>query len=59
MSLFVLFQTGCWKTKASRIFFGIFDSRPKAIDFAKYNHLYSHHSEVVIVEVELNQFQEI
>jgi hypothetical protein len=59
MCLYVLFQTDCWKSKASRVFFGIFDSRPKAIDFAKYNNLYSYNAEVVIVEVVLNQFQEV
>jgi hypothetical protein len=39
MSLFLLFQTDNWKSKGSRVFFGAFDSRNKAIDFAKYNDL--------------------
>jgi hypothetical protein len=59
MKLFILFQTDIWKSVASRICFGIFDSRIKAIDFAKYNGLYSHHSEVIVVEVTLNQFEKI
>ncbi|KDN56703.1 hypothetical protein [Flavobacterium seoulense] len=59
MSIFLLFQTDNWKSRASRVFFGAFDSRNKAIDFAKYNELYSHNSEVVVVEVVLNQFGEI
>lgn len=59
MSLFLLFQTDNWKSRASRVFFGAFDSRNKAIDFAKYNELYSYNSEVLIVEVKLNEFGEI
>ncbi|MFA9187586.1 hypothetical protein [Flavobacterium magnesitis] len=59
MSIFLLFQTDNWKSRASRVFFGAFDSRNKAIDFAKYNDLYCLNSEVVVVEVVLNQFGEI
>jgi hypothetical protein len=59
MSIFLLFQTDNWKSKASRVFFGAFDSRTKALDYAKYNDLYRHNSEVVVVEVTLNQFQEV
>ena len=40
MKLFILYQTDIWKSKMSRVFYGIFDSRPKAIDCAKYNGLY-------------------
>lgn len=58
MKLFILYQTDMWKTKASRIYFGIFDTRIKAIDSAKYNGLYCPNAEVVIEEVTLNQFQE-
>jgi hypothetical protein len=59
MELFILYQTDIWKSKISRVFFGIFDSRPKAIDCAKYNRLYCHNTEVVIKEVTLNIFEEI
>lgn len=48
MKLFILYQTDIWKSKASRICFGVFDSRDKAIDFAKYNYLYCHNSEIVV-----------
>jgi hypothetical protein len=58
MKLFILYQTDIWKSKISRVFFGIFDSRPKAIDCAKYNGLYCHNAEVVIEEVTLNIFDE-
>ena len=57
MTLFILYQTDQWKSKASRVFFGVFDSRVKATDCAKYHDLYSHNSKVVIEEVTLNQCQ--
>ncbi|WP_245594745.1 hypothetical protein [Flavobacterium limnosediminis] len=53
-----MYQTDIWKTKSSRIYFGIFDSRMKAIDIAKYNGLYTSNAKVVIEEVTLNQFKE-
>ena len=58
MKLFILYQTDQWKMKSSRVFFGVFDSREKAIDCAKYHNLYSHESEVIIEEVTLNQCEE-
>lgn len=58
MSIFLLFQTDTWKSRASRVFFGAFDSRAKALDYAKYNDLYWCNSDVIIVEVLLNQFGE-
>ena len=58
MILFILYQTDVWKTKASRIYFGIFDSRNKAVDIAKYYGLYRPDANVVIEEVTLNVFIE-
>lgn len=58
MTLFILYQTDVWKTKSLRIYFGIFDSRDKAVDIAKYNGLYTSDTKVVIEEVILNQFKE-
>jgi hypothetical protein len=58
MSIFLLFQTDTWKSRASRVFFGAFDSRTKALDYAKYSELYWCNSDVVVVEVVLNQFGE-
>ncbi|MBP6578037.1 MAG: hypothetical protein KA232_12600 [Chryseobacterium sp.] len=58
MKLFILYQTDIWKSKISRVFFGIFDSRPKALDSAKYNGLYGPNAKVVIEEVTLNIFEE-
>ena len=59
MKLFLLFQTDNWKSRASRVFFGAFDSRAKALDYAKYNELYWYNAVVVVVEVTLNEFGEI
>ena len=58
MILFILYQTDVWKSKASHTYFGIFDSRIKAIDCAKYYGLYCSNAKVVIEEVMLNQFTE-
>lgn len=59
MKLFILYQTDIWKTKISRVFYGIFDSRPKALDCAKYHGLFGPNSKVVVEEVTLNIFKEI
>ena len=59
MKLFLLFQTDNGKSRASRVFFGAFDSRAKALDYAKYNDLYWYNSEVLVLEVTLNEFGEI
>lgn len=58
MKLFILYQTDKWKSKASRVFFGIFDCREKANDFANYNALISSHTSILVVEVGLNEFGE-
>lgn len=58
MTLFSLYQTEIWKSKTSRIYFGVFDSREKAKDCAKYYGLYAKNAKVIIEEVALNQFQE-
>ena len=59
MTLFILYQTDIWKTKISRVFFGIFDSRPKAIECAKYNDLFGPNTKVFIEEITPNIFEEI
>ena len=56
MKLFILYQTDNWKSKASRVCFGVFDTRAKAINSAKWQELYTYNSEVVILEVTLNLF---
>ena len=59
MKLFMLFQTDQWKSKASRVFFGIFDSRDKATDFANYNCLAQNKCQILVIKVGLNEFGEI
>ena len=58
MKLFILYQTDKWKTKSSRIFFGVFDCRKKAQDCAKYRKLETGESKIVIEEATLNQCSE-
>lgn len=59
MTLFILFQTDIYKSRASRVFFGVFSTEVKAIDHAKENGLYIHTAEVVIIECEIDKFGEI
>lgn len=59
MTVYVLFQTDVWKTYSSRVFFGVFTSKIKAIDAAKENNLYICDAEVDIVECEIDKFEEV
>ena len=59
MTVFILFQTDRYKSKASRVFFGAFSAEARAIDHAKENGLYTHDAEVVIMECELDKFDEV
>ncbi len=59
MKVFILFQTDVWKSKESRVCFGVFDTRAKAIESAKWQKLYNCISEVVVIEVTINQFEEV
>ncbi|MDH6310171.1 hypothetical protein M2451_003063 [Dysgonomonas sp. PFB1-18] len=59
MKVFVLFQTDIHRTRASRVFFGVFTSEELAIDHAKENGLYTHDVEVVIIECETDKFGEV
>ena len=56
MKLYILDQTNIWRNKTSRIFFGIFKWRSKALDSAKYNGLYSQNAKVIVEELTMNQF---
>ena len=59
MTVFILFQADIHKTRASRVFFGVFTSEAKAIDHAKENGLYTHDAEVVIIECDIDKFGEV
>lgn len=59
MTVYVLFQTDVWKTYSSRVFFGVFTSKIKAIDAAKENNLYVCDAKVDIVECEIDKFEEV
>lgn len=58
-TLFVLFETDVYKNKSSRIFLGIFSSFELANKYAKENNCYTDKTEVVILEVKLDTFQEM
>lgn len=59
MKAYILFQTDIYKSKRSRVCFGVYSSEVKAIDAAKENDLYTHQAEVVIIECETDKFEEI
>lgn len=59
MTVFVLFQTDIYRIRTSRVFFGVFSTKEKAIDHAKENGLYTHDAEVVIKECETDKFGEV
>ena len=58
MKIYLLYQTDVWQTKASRVFFGAFSTKGEAIGAAKENDLYHFSAEVVILEVEIDKFEE-
>jgi hypothetical protein len=55
IKIYNLFQTDIWKSKASRIFFGSFSSFEKANQAAKDLKLYDFESEIVILEVVVDE----
>ena len=57
--LYVLFETDVYKSKSSRIFLGVFSSFELANQYAKENNCYTDKTEVLILEVTLNEFQEM
>lgn len=59
MKVYVLFQSDVWKSKSSRVFFGVFSSFDEASKAAKDNDLYTNESKVEIIEVELDEFDEV
>jgi hypothetical protein len=59
MKVFILFQTDIHKTAQSKVLFGVFTSEELAVSAAKENDLFSHESEILIEETNLNQFGEI
>lgn len=59
MKAYILFQTDVHKTKSSRVCFGIFSTEEKNITAAKENDLYNYLSEVVIIECDIDNFEEL
>lgn len=59
MKAYILFQTDVHKTKSSRVCFVVFSTEEKAIIAAKENDLYNYLSEVVIIECDIDKFEEL
>lgn len=58
-NVYVLFETDLHKSKFSRVFLGVFSTFELANLYAKENNCYTDKTEVVILEVELDKFQEM
>ena len=58
-NVYVLFETDLHKSKFSRVFLGVFSSYNLANQYAKDNNCYTNNIEVVILEVELDKFEEM
>lgn len=58
-TVFVLFETDIYKTKSGRLFLGVFSSFELANHFAKINNCYTNKTEVIILEVEIDKFEEM
>ena len=56
---YVLFETDIYKSRRSRVFLGVFSSHELAVSAAKQHDCYSYRNEVVILEVELDKFEEV
>lgn len=59
MKAYILSQTDVYKSKRSCVCFGVFSSEIRAIDAAKENDLYTNQVEVVIIECEIDKFEEL
>lgn len=59
MTVYILFQTDIYKSKASRVCFGLYSSEVRAIYAAKMKGLYTNDAEVVIIECEMDKFGEV
>lgn len=58
-TVYVLFETDVHKSKFSRVFLGVFSTFELANQYAKENNCYTDKTEVVILEVELDKFEEM
>ena len=56
---YVLFETDVYKSKSSRVFLGVFRTFELANTYAKKYNCYTNETEVVILEVELDKFEEM
>ena len=59
MKVYILFTTDVYRSRESTTCYGVFSSKNNAIDAAKENNLYTDYIEVLIIECEINKFEEI
>lgn len=59
MNIYILFQTDKHKYYYSRVFFGVYSSYNKALEYAKANDLINDNSEIEIIESILDKFEEL
>lgn len=59
MTIFLLFESDQWSTKSSRIPCGAFSTEQLAITAAKENGMYNDKTTVLIIGVELDNFEEL
>lgn len=59
MKAYILFQTDTHFTTQSRVCFGVFSTKEKAIEAAKENDLYHYNAEVLVLEADIDKFEEI
>lgn len=57
--VYILFQTDNWRTRSSRVCFGVYDSYEHAHAEAGKNNLKENNSDFIIAPVKINQFTEI
>lgn len=59
MKAYILFQTDIWKTKTTRVPFGIYSTYLKALQTAKEKNLCGSNGDIEIIECEIDRFEEL
>jgi len=57
-TVYVLFETDVYKSRSSRVFLGVFSGFEIANQYAKENNCYTYQTEVVILKINLDKFEE-
>lgn len=57
--VYILYQTDTHKSRVSRVCFGVYSSETKALKVAKKEKLQDSNSDILIIEAELDKFEEL